>query len=244
MSLDTVFKRHKKIGLQFSGGKDSLACLFILFDYWDQLTVYWCNSGNAYPETIALMDKIRKMVPHFVEIDGRQPQTIKQHGFPSDLIPVDSSVGAKMVGINKLPLNDRYSCCYKSLMEPTHERMIADKVTLIIRGQKSADTYVGQAKSGEILGGFEMLYPVEKWTDEQVFKYLNEMGFSLPRFYTEGLKAMPDCMNCTAWLDHKFPSYIKKYHPEHYPELQKRLNMIAISVQPLMDDLRSAIKEE
>jgi 3'-phosphoadenosine 5'-phosphosulfate sulfotransferase (PAPS reductase)/FAD synthetase len=60
----TPIERHKpgKAVLQFSGGKDSLACLLLLRPWWDRLTVMWVNTGAAFPETLELMEAVRSRV--------------------------------------------------------------------------------------------------------------------------------------------------------------------------------------
>lgn len=238
MNFDSVFERHKKVALQFSGGKDSLACLFVLQKYWDRLTVYYCNSGDAFPETLALMDKVKRMVPHFVEIQGRTKQVHAVLGIPSDVVPCESTVIGRIATNNKYPaLIDRYTCCYKSLIEPTHARMKADNITVIIRGQKNADKHRGPCRSGEVMDGFEMLYPIENWSDTDVFQFLSGIGFDLPQYYKDGMNCAPDCMSCTAWLGHGIQDYVKRRHPEKYEEVQKRLNTIAIAIEPLHREL-------
>ena len=47
--LESLFDRHEKAVLAFSGGKDSLVCLDICRAYRDQLTVVWVNTGAMFP---------------------------------------------------------------------------------------------------------------------------------------------------------------------------------------------------
>lgn len=235
--------QHKNIALQFSGGKDSLCVLYEMKEYWDKLTVYYLNSGNAFPETLELIAHIKAMVPHFVEIQGRQPQTLKEMGWPTDILSVGNTAFGHQLGHTEIRLNDRYTCCYKSIMMPLHERMITDKITLIIRGQKNADDKKPELRSGDYKDQFQFLYPIENWTNEDIWLFLNQQETPIPQYYKDGMTSAPDCMNCTAWLEHKMPAYVKKYHPEHYPELQDRLNTISISIQPYVDELKRAIQD-
>jgi PP-loop superfamily ATP-utilizing enzyme len=55
--MDSPFDRHAKAILFFSGGKDSLACLHLLREYWDRVLVVWANPGEALPELRAQMDE-------------------------------------------------------------------------------------------------------------------------------------------------------------------------------------------
>ena len=43
---------HERVALELSGGKDSVACLYLLRHQLHKITVYWLNTGDAYPETL------------------------------------------------------------------------------------------------------------------------------------------------------------------------------------------------
>lgn len=224
--------RHDKIALQVSGGRDSIACLYLLKPYWDRLTVYWLNTGDAFPETVATMAKVKAMVPHFVEIDGRQPQVIAQHGLPSDIVPASHTPIGLVGGDSQGPLiQDRYSCCARVVMLPMHERMVADGITLVIRGQRADERLKSPIKSGQVDLGIEYLFPIEDWDAATVMAYLKEQGAPIPRFY-EMLASAPDCMTCSAWWENGVAAYLKEHHPESHAEVQHRLDIINAAVGP------------
>jgi 3'-phosphoadenosine 5'-phosphosulfate sulfotransferase (PAPS reductase)/FAD synthetase len=124
-----------------------------------------------------------------------------------------------------------------------YERMKADGITLIIRGQRNDDAQKGPTRSGSWLDGFEFLYPIEEWSDDELFQYLSAEGAPIPQYYADGMTSAPDCMSCTAWLEHKMPRYVQKYHPKQHPMLMERLNRIAVVVQPYFDRLQSSVKD-
>ena len=227
--MQEIIDRHERIALQFSGGRDSLACLYLMRPFWEKLTVYWCDTGAAYPETIALMQQVRDMVPNFAVIQGRQPQVIEQFGIPSDIVPVNATPIGRYVAGEAPLIQDRYSCCIRSMMEPTLERMLADGITLIIRGQKGADRLKSQVRSGEVHDGIEYLFPIEDWDTRQVMRFLNDEGAPIPRFY-EMLNGMPDCMTCSAWWEEGASRYLRRYHHAQFLENQKRLDIINTAV--------------
>lgn len=230
-AIEAAIKRHDRIAFQFSGGRDSLAALYLLRPYWSKIAVYWCNPGDPFPETTDLMELVRAEVPRFVEIAGRQPQVIEQLGIPSDIVPATRTQLGVMVEGKPAPLiQDRYSCCAMSMMVPTHERMIQDGITLIIRGQKNADKFKSPARSGALIDGFEMLFPIEDWTASDVMDYLRVNRLPIPRFYSM-LNAMPDCMTCSAWWEEGVTKYLKAYHPEAHAEVQRRLDSINEAVR-------------
>lgn len=231
-AIASVIARHQQIALQFSGGRDALACLYLLKPFWDRLTVYWCNTGDAYPETIELADQVRAMVPHFVEIAGRQPEVIAAFGIPSDLMPAASTpLGLASEGYSGPLIQDSYSCCLRAKIIPLHERMIQDGITLVIRGQRASDRVKAPISSGHVEHGIEYLFPIEDWSGEQVMVYLTEQNAPIPRFY-EMLDSAPDCLTCSGWWQDGAAKYLQRYHPERHAEVQRRLDLINLAVGP------------
>ena len=223
--MKDVIDRHERIALQLSGGKDSIACLYLMKPYWDRLTVYWCDTGAAFPETVALMADIEKTVPNFARIEGRQPQVVAEFGIPTDILPASATPMGVVVSGQGVLMQDRYSCCLRSLMLPMHQRMLDDGITLIIRGQRKDDSVKSPICSGDVESGIEYLFPIEDWDARQVMRYLAEEDAPIPRFY-EMLEEAPDCLTCTAWWEKGAAKYLKRYHHAQYLENQKQLDVI------------------
>ncbi len=230
--IDDVLARHDHIALQVSGGRDSLACLYLLRPYWHRLTVYWCNTGAPFPETVEIMNQVREMVPRFMEIEGDQPAVVAGFGLPSDIVPASHTPIGLIGGDSAGPLiQDRYSCCANVIMLPLHRKMQEDGITLVIRGQKKADRLKSPLASGQTDLGIEYLFPIEDWTSEQVMTYLQSQGAPIPRFY-EVMDSAPDCMTCSAYWETGAAAYLKRYHHEHYIEVQRRLDFINAAIAP------------
>lgn len=230
--IASAIARHEKIALQVSGGRDSLACLYLLKPYWPKLTVYWCNTGAAFPETVEVMERVRAMVPHFVEIAGDQPGVVAGFGLPSDIVPASHTPVGLMGSGGAGPLiQDRYSCCARVFMVPMHQKMVEDGITLVIRGQKTADKLKAPIASGDVDLGIEYLFPIEDWDAGEVMSYLRREGAPIPRFY-EMLDGAPDCTTCSAYWETGAAKYLKRYHPEAHAEVQRRLDIIKIAVAP------------
>jgi phosphoadenosine phosphosulfate reductase len=228
--LASTLARHERIGFQFSGGKDSLAALFILERHWPQMTVYWTNTGDPVPEVQAVVERVRALVPHFVEIAGRVNEQIAAHGLPSDLMPTTNTAFGREAYGGGVALQDRFNCCYHALMAPMHQRMLDDGVTLIVRGQKSADRMKSPLRSGAMEHGVELLFPLEHWSDAQVFDYLDANAF-IPDYY-EHLAASPDCLTCSAYWSEGRATWLKTQHPEAYQAYQGKLDVIRDAVMP------------
>lgn len=222
--------RHERIAFQFSGGKDSTAALHLMRPWWPRMTVYWLDSGDAFPETAAFVGKMVSDMPHFVKVPGRVKEAIASFGIPADVISERASEPAWAMSVGAgARLQDRSLCCWRSKMAPLHQRMVDDGITLIVRGQKDADTFRGPLHSGDVVDGTEVLYPLEQWSSTDVFAYLMEHDI-MPPLYEHGLKRSGDCMRCSAWLGDLRATYLAEHHPQAFAEYRARIRTIAMTV--------------
>lgn len=208
-----IFSRHERVALEFSGGKDSMACLYLLRPYWDRLTVYWCNTGDPLPETMDVMRQVHAMVPNFVEVQTDVAAWREQNGIPSDLVPTNSTIVGRTLGFGDFKVSDRFQCCYENVMAPTHAQVLADGNTCIIRGQKLCDMPTVPFKSGDVVDGVEFYFPIEDWSHEEVLEYLDGVGAIRHPCYEDGNHIGVDCAHCTAWWGESHFGFLKKRHP-------------------------------
>lgn len=217
--------RHEKIALQFSGGKDSLACLYLLQRDWSRITVCWTNTGDAFPETVAQMDAIRRMVPHFHEIRSDQPSNIELNGWPSEIVPTTNTAYGRIVDAHQAPLIQPYAnCCCANIWEPMRQAMRDMGVTLLIRGTRIADKRKTLIRDGMAVDGIEFSHPIEDWSDAMVRDFL---GDRLPAHYQHTGTSL-DCRHCTAYLYENADKmrYMKVRHPVEHAEVMRRLRVI------------------
>jgi phosphoadenosine phosphosulfate reductase len=233
---------YKRPALHFSGGKDSLACLYLLREHLDKITVYWLNTGDGCPETQAVVDDVRKWVPSFVEIQSDVAAWRLEHGFPSDLVPAKAHRIGVMYGMNGFGLTNRFDCCAANIMAPVHARMLADGVDLVIRGTKTADT--GRVPANGTGGDYDVWLPIDGWSHEDVFAYLRDVGAPVNPIYEhfKGISA-PECMGCTAWWDDGKAAYLRKRHPEMLDQYQENLRAIRISIASHLSDLDKELED-
>ena len=234
--IKTTIGAHERVALQVSMGRDSLACLYLLRDagLLDRVTVYWVNTGDAFPETLEIAAQVRELVPHFEEIDGRQPEVVETFGIPTDILSRSCTPIGLMCGQSDVKMQDTYSCCGRVIMGPMHERMIADGITLIIRGQRADDSHKAPLASGDWELGMQYLFPIESWSDSDVDEYLTKVGAPRHACYDYGMTSSPDCMSCSGWWSDGRSQFLKERHPEAYEKYMNRLELIRNSTENLI----------
>ena len=231
--MRNYFDQHDKIVLQFSGGKDSLATLYLCRKWWDKMTVVWLNTGAAFPETIAQMEGIKKLVPNFVEINSNQPEWIASNGIPSDVVPILNTIlGKRFTPNNRIMIQDWIACCGHNLWLPMQEYIAQSGYTLVIRGQRADEEKTNPIRSGHIENGVEYLFPLEDWTSEQVFEYLRSENIEIPAHYSY-MNTSLDCMDCTAHLSENVGKF--KYMAEFHHELHDRVVSNLIKLNSAID---------
>lgn len=225
--------------LQFGGGKDSLACLYLLREEWDSILVTWMNTGAAFPETIEQMRGIAKMVPHFMEVRADVLSDHEIRGWPVDVLPISHSEFGRMSSGEREPKLRAWSdCCSANFWFPLHEAMVERGIKKIIRGQRLSEKYKSPIRSGHVVDGIIYEFPLENWTEQQVFDFLKRNGVEIPAYYSE-LESSLDCWSCTAYLDVKDRQidYLRKNHPEKYKIVRQRLAKIAEATEDALSPL-------
>lgn len=233
----------RRVALQLSGGKDSLACLYLLRPFVERgLPVYWTHTGDTIPETLEVLASLRAWVPDFRVIEADVHSWKAQHGMPSDVTTAQASWLGQQYGMTPARLVGRFECCWANLMQPMHQRMLDDGVEVVIRGTKRADT--GQVPAVGQTEHYEVLLPLLEWSHAQVFEYLEQVGAPISPVY-DTFKAIsaPECLHCTAWWDDGKAGYLKARHPAKVDGYRVSLVEIRAELQRRMTELDSEIQE-
>lgn len=238
----TPLDRHEKISLSFSGGKDSLACVYLLRAHWDRIKFYHNDTGDLLPEVRDVVSQIEAMVPHFVRIQGDVRSWTATYGMPTDLLPYSAHDIGRAAGQDGARIVTRYNCCFVNLMWPTWQRIKDDGNTLCIRGSKRADTPKMPTRSGETLEGIEFWYPIQDWSHAEVFAYLDSVGAPRNRIYDHVTNA-PECARCTAWWGEGRAAYLKRFHPELFADYMTGLGIVAGEITESVVNLRREMAE-
>lgn len=230
--------------LQFSGGKDSLAILHMFRDQLENIVVTWVNTGAAYPEVQRQMAKVAKKVPHFLVVRGNQPENIRKNGYPSDVVPINYTPSGRyfVKKAEDFRIQSAFDCCAANMWDPLERTMKLMGIKRVIRGQRADEQYKNPiVRDGTIINGIEYVLPLETWTAEQVFKYLNDNEIELPSYYSNEVTSH-DCWNCTAYLD----SYVKRIQnlpPPARAEVQRRLVEINRAIELETAPLKRLLEE-
>jgi phosphoadenosine phosphosulfate reductase len=161
---------------------------------------------------------------------------INQNGLPTDLLPHTAHLVGQLMGEGPR-LVARYDCCWANLMSPIYDRIKADKNTLVIRGTKRSDMARLPVSSGDTDGGLTFLYPLQDWTNAQVFAFLREQGAPVSRIY-DHVENSPECARCSAWWGEKRASYLREHHPQLYQDYGHRLKAVADAIAVPLRNLR------
>ena len=208
-----------KLGLAFSGGKDSLACLLLNKERLSEITVFWVNMGKNYPETEKIVEFAKSISPNFVEIKASQAEQNEANGLPADVVPVDWTVfGQLQTSPKPVTIQSYFQCCYENKSKPLNDAAKEYGITHMIRGQRNNDSHKSTSKNGDEIDGITYLHPIEEWTAYEVLQYISQ-HMELPRHFNLKHTSL-DCFDCTAYQ--KDTKDVSLYREKNHPELHKQ----------------------
>lgn len=228
-----------KLGLAFSGGKDSLACWYLCRD--QNPTVFWVNTGKAYPETIAIVEAVRSEAHAFVEVKTDQQANIAAHGVPADIVPIDwTDVGMIVTAPKAAKVQSYLGCCYANVSAPLHRAAKDHGITHIIRGQRADESHRATSVNGTVYDGMTFLHPVEDWSAAQVMAFLKIQMAALPDHYRIEHSSL-DCYDCTAYMAHSRDrvAWMRDKHPALYAGYANNMNTLRAALAPSLAALEN-----
>lgn len=218
--------------LQFSGGKDSLACLHLSKDLPD-LVAFWVDTGGGFPHMrqFVIDACARANVPlHIVRTGPTVQEWQAKNGVPVDILPIDATV--YMSSISDFPAKIRMTpyiaCCSANIWQPMQDAILVSGAKTVIRGSKKADARHGVGSGYTDENGIAYLSPLWDWTDDDVFSYLKDNNVELPPQYAMGADSL-DCWHCTAYMDghhRKRFEYMKTHYPDLHAEVKQTLKLV------------------
>lgn len=245
--MKKMFDRHGRAAMFFSAGKDSLAMLHLLRDYWDRFTVVWCNPGAPHPDVVDYMRKIQALVPHFQELHGNQPEWVKMHGWPADVVPARATTAAA-IGVGEVPIKFQsyMDCCGANMWAPMQRYVDSMGIDLVMMGQRREEALRNRVRDDtyQVVDGVAFWNPINDWTSKNVLDFLDGRGLELPPLYANGATSSVDCWNCTAYLDHNGGrlSYMRQHEPEQYAQVYAVLAQLWFQIQADVTPLEKTLK--
>jgi phosphoadenosine phosphosulfate reductase len=208
-----------KLGLAFSGGKDSLACLLLNKKRLSKITVFFVNTGKMYPETKKIVDYAKSIAPNFIDVIVDQQGQNDYWGIPSDVVPINWTVqGQAYTGKKSVKIQSYLQCCFENISIPLHNAAKAHGITHLIRGQRNDETTKATSRNGDEVEGLIYLHPIETWTTASVIEFI-EKHMELPKHFYLGHTSL-DCFDCTAYQ--KDTKDVSLYREKKHPELHKQ----------------------
>jgi phosphoadenosine phosphosulfate reductase len=232
---------HERAILQWSGGKDSTALLYLSRPWLDRIQVVLADPGALFPHMRGFIRRTCDRLGIDLTVISAMESLDSYHrrlGLPSDIVPFWSSPAGRVLvqDQDRTPLQEPLRCCYARIMAPFVEHIRNSGVTLVLRGSKAADDRVG-VPDGFVEDGVEYRSPLWHWSHEQVFAYLRGQGVEPPPHYAAGGQIDSlDCWCCTGHLAYGGAEKLR-WMREHEPDLFARL-------QPRLAQVRAAVAQE
>lgn len=243
--LADVFARHEKVALMYSGGKDSLACLYLAKEYLDKAYVVWVDTQANFPEIEEAMLALR--LPNLIRVVSDQPASVAANGYPVDVVPVDYTKHGQEYSNAAKPimLRNYMECCSENIWVPARNALKELGVTAVIRGQRADESHGAPITSGYVEDGVEHVLPLETWSQQDVLDFLAAEGVDVSGRLSMAHSSL-DCWNCTAYCNHSKErmAYIKANHPEKHVQVVALLKQIDNAVTEQMSGVRALLSEE
>ena len=216
-----------KYGLAFSGGKDSWACLYLHLEQIQDIHVIWVNTGKNYPETLEQVEIAKKLCPTFIEISSNRDLQNDAHGIPADYVPIRwTETGQIFSGAKPFKVQSYLGCCYQNISEPLNAKVKELGITHLISGQRADEVHKSARRNGDVVDDVTHLFPLENWTEEQVFDYLKDK-MEIPEHFGLSHSSL-DCYDCSAYLEESSDRLVwaKNKHPDLHEINMQRINKL------------------
>lgn len=227
------------IGLAFSGGKDSWACLWLNKHRLHELQVIWVNTGKNYPELLKTIDLARAVCPNFHEVRTDRDGQNRQEGIPAEIVPVDwTSVGQAVTQAKPAKIQSYLQCCFENISGPLLAKAQEMGLSELIVGQRDDESHRGKRTDGDAVGGIVYRHPIQGWTSAQVMTFL-EGHMAIPEHFRFKHSSL-DCYDCTAYREDSRDriDWMRETHPSLFNEYSVRADQVRLALSEAMARMR------
>ena len=242
-----VFERHTTPVLWLSGGRDSLALLHLLRPWHKSVTLLRNHLDGGWPgvteNLMALAESWGFSLPIFTHPRLTFEDYVAQYGYQTEVVPTDADtviVPASPWHDGSLLVSSFWHCTLLRSIYPLLEATMALGADAILTGSRASDAPLfammgAEAPQGKDVVGYVRYNPLNAWTTEEVYAYIDEHHIPLPEHYQwkrqmEGRYAWPDCLRCTAQPEHW--QLLREHYPdvyaEHWPEVKRVYEALAV----------------
>jgi len=215
--------------LALSGGKDSMACLFLMKDKLDG--AIYVDTGYSYPETHAMIALAETMLPvHRVLVD--RDANLRRNGIPADVVPVEwTPTGQAITSSKPYFIQASLQCCFDNLSRPLLDKAKSLGATHIVYGQRNEETHKSPARNGVVFEGMTRVHPIEGWTRDAVLAFLKQY-MEIPEHFRLNHSSL-DCYDCPAYqrASKDRHAWTKERHPAYYAAYAQQYNAILTAVE-------------
>ncbi|SLM46773.1 protein of unknown function [Nitrospira japonica] len=219
------------IGLAFSGGKDSMACLHLLRD---RLSfAIFVDTGFTLPETLECVTYARALVPMHVVRTDRKGQNARE-GIPADVVPIDyTSFGQQFTGRKPVTIQSYRQCHFENVNKPLWDKAISLSVTHLVSGSRADEHKNAMTQAVMPFEEMTQLCPIHDWSEQDVLDYLETVMEVPAHYYAVPQSSSLDCFDCTAFVQEttEFIPWLREHYPERYAQYAIRNNALYSAIQ-------------
>lgn len=225
------------IGLAFSGGKDSWACLQLYKEQLSDITVLWVNTGKNYPDALESVNLAKAICPNFIEIKVDRESQNTLNGIPSDIVPIANTVfGQSVTGKQDVTIQSYLQCCFENISAPLNAKVKELGITTLISGKRNDEGHLSNCSHGQLVDGVQHLHPIETWSAKEVLSYL-ALHMQVPKHFELSHSSL-DCYDCPAYLkDTKDILEWSKQYPDLHHKKMKRIHQLKAVLTEAMGNI-------